>query len=355
MDLDDLRAKIDALDAEIVEQLRERAVLAGQIGVIKAERELPVYVPHREADILRRVTQADTSPLSREALAAIYVQIISACRALERPIRVAYLGPAFTWTHLAARKHFGAGCDFVPVASIEETFAAVEKRQADYGVVPIENSIEGLVTPSLDRFVASNLRVSAELHYDIRHALAANCPLDQTRRVVSYSQPLAQCRHWLQQHLPNAETLQAASSAAAAQMAAKEPNTAAIASKEAALESGLDLLAENIGDQPLNRTRFLVLGVEDCPPGDNDKTSIMFVCDHQPGALFRALQPLAEHGVNLSMIQSRPARDRSWEYVFFADLEGHRHSPDNRRALAGLRRRCHLLKLLGSYPVAIDD
>jgi len=355
MDLEDLRSEIDALDAQIVKLLRDRAEVAQRIGHLKAARELPVYAPHREADILRRITGGQTSPFTREALVAIYVQIISACRALERPIRVAYLGPEFSWTHLAARKHLGAGCDFVPVPSIEDTFSAVEKRHCDYGVVPIENSIEGVVTPTLDRFVSSNLRISGELYYDIRHTLGAKCALGQVRRIVSFSQPLAQCRGWIREHLPNAEVIQAGSSSAAAHLAAAESDLAAISSKEAALEAGLSILAENIGDQPLNRTRFLVLGLSDCAPGHQDKTTILFVCDHQPGALSRALQPLAEHGVNLTMIQSRPARDRSWEYVFFADFQGHRDSPQARRALEGLRQNCHLVKVLGSYPVAPTD
>ncbi len=355
MKLNDRRAEIDEIDGELVALLRRRAELAQEIGRIKRRQGMPAYVPEREAQILRRVAELDRGPLSAQGLAAIFSEIISACRALERNPRVAYLGPELTWTHLAARKRFGSEADFVPTLSVEDTFAAVEKGRADFGVVPIENSIEGVVTRTMDCFVSSDLKICGELLYRIHHCLLARCALDEVQVVYSHPQPVAQCRQWLREHLAQVPIEQTESTSAAAARAAAAPRAAALASRPAGDHHGLQVIAENIEDEASNRTRFLVLGHQDCPPGSHDKTSLLFVLDHRPGALHRALAPFDDHGINLTMIQSRPAPGRTWEYVFFVDFQGHHHDPAARRALDALAERCHIVKLLGSYPVAAES
>lgn len=351
MSLDELRARIDAIDERILELLVERAGLATEVGRFKEATDRPVYAPHREAEIVRRLTARDLGPLDREAIAAIFGEIISACRALEQLPTVAYLGPEHTFSHLAARKRFGRRAEFVAAGSIADVFDAVERGTANFGVVPIQNSTEGVVGLTLDCLLTTPLRICAEIYVQVHHFLAAAGDLAQIREVRSHPQVLAQCRIWLREHLPGVAQVATSSSSAAAEAAAGNPAIAAICTREAAQAFGLTVLEERIEDLADNRTRFFVVGDLDVPPTGADKTSLVFTTPHRAGALHRALGTFAEHGINLTLIESRPARARLWEYVFFVDFEGHQQDPGPAAALSALAEFCPLLKVLGSYPV----
>lgn len=350
MSLDELRDKIDRVDQQILDLLLERARLAQEIGRIKADNERPAYAPAREAELLAALLSRDLSPLDTEAVASVFREMISACRALQTPPTVAYLGPEHTFTHAAAQKHFGRSCEFLAQVSIPDVFAAVEGAHAHCGVVPIQNSTEGVVGTTLDCLLDTSLRICGELYLPVHHYLLARCTLDEIRAVSSHPQVLAQCRRWLRERLPGAEQIPTSSTSAAAQAAAREDRLAAIAPRQAAEAYALYILAENIEDLPNNRTRFFVIGDLDPPPTGSDKTSVVFSTPHRAGALHQALAAFAQHGINLTLIQSRPARGKLWEYVFFVDFEGHNDDESPARALAELRDYCALLKILGSYP-----
>lgn len=350
MSLDELRARIDALDERILELLIERANLAIRLGQIKEAAERPVYAPHREAEILRRLTARDTGPLDRAAVEAVFGEIISACRALEHLPTVAFLGPEHTFSHLAARKRFGQSAHYLARGSIADVFDAVQRGNADFAVVPIQNSTEGVVGLTLDCLLNTPLHICAEVYVQVHHFLAAAGELSQIKEVHSHPQVLAQCRVWLREHLPGVPQVATASSGAAAEAAAGDPTIAAICTREAAIAHGLSVLEEKIEDQPDNRTRFFVVGDLEVPPTGADKTSVVFTTPHRAGALHRALGAFAEHGINLTLIESRPARGRLWEYVFFVDFEGHQLDPGPKAALSALAEFCPLLKILGSYP-----
>lgn len=354
MSLDELRARIDAIDERILELLVERAALAVEVGRLKEAADRPVYAPHREAEIVRRLSGRDLGPLDGEAIAAVFGEIISACRALEEPPTVYYLGPEHTFSHLAARKRFGRRAQFLAAGSIADVFDAVE-RASGFGVVPIQNSTEGVVGITLDCLLATPLRICAEVYVQVHHFLAAAGEPGQIRAVHSHPQVLAQCRLWLREHLPGVPQVAASSSSAAAEAAAADPSVAAICTREAAQAHGLTVLAEKLEDRADNRTRFFVVGDLDVPPTGADKTSVVFTTPHRAGALYRALGAFAEHGINLTLIESRPARARLWEYVFFVDFEGHQQDPGPAAALSALAEFCPLLKVLGSYPVTTDD
>lgn len=352
MELNESRDEIDALDDQLLELLVKRARLSQQIGQHKQEQGQAPYDPGREAQILRRLTAQATAPLSAEAVRAIYQEILSASRALQEPLRVAFLGPEHTFTHLAAQQQFGAQAELVPVASITDIFGSVERGNCNVGVVPIENSTGGVVPETLDCFLDTSLSMCNELYVPIHLCLLANCPREEIVTLYSNPQPLAQCRSWLRENLPNVGTTTMASTAAAAQAAANDLTGAALAPQAAADAYGLQIVAAAIEDIPNNRTRFFVISPESAARTGRDKTSIVFSTAHQAGALHAALTAFARHSINLTLIQSRPSRGRLWEYVFFVDFEGYHSDPEVEEALEELGQHCPLLKVLGSYPAA---
>jgi len=349
--LDDLRDTIDSLDQQILDLLVERARKAKQVGDFKADGDQTVYVPEREAQVLRGLLDSDLGPLDGRTVAAVFREIISACRGVESQLRISFLGPEHTFTHVAARKRFGSACTFVPAPSIPDVFRSVESGQTDFGVVPIQNSTEGTVGPTLDAFLDTSLRACAELYVPIHHYLMGCGALEDLREVHSHPQVLAQCRNWLRENLPGVALVPTSSSSAAAAAVAEDCSRGAIAPEPAAEANGLAVLASHIEDLPNNRTRFFVIGDLDTSPTGMDKTSIVFSTPHRAGALHQALGLLARHGLNLTMIQSRPAGGgQLWEYVFFVDFTGHADQSPQTEAIAELRDYCALLKVLGSYP-----
>jgi chorismate mutase/prephenate dehydratase len=290
--------------------------------------------------------------MTNDSLRAIYREIMSSALSLEKSMTIAYLGPEATFTHQAAIRRFGSSLRYIPLKTITDVFAEVSKRRAEYGVVPVENSTEGVVAQTLDRFVASPLTIMAEVLLRIEHCLLSREARPRLlRRIVSHPQSLAQCRGWLAQHYPGVPTAEVGSNAVAAALAAREPRTAAIAGRSAAARYGLRIVAAGIQDQPNNFTRFVVIGRDSrSDPTGDDKTSVLFSVPHQPGALHQVLQPFARHRINLTTIESRPLKGRPWEYVFFLDLSGHTAEPSMTKALAALRRRARFFKVLGSYP-----
>lgn len=350
--LQQLRGKIDALDARMVKLLSARARLAQQVG--HAKQGAPVYRPEREAQVLRRVGELNPGPLPDAALRAVYTEIVSSCRALEASISVAFLGPAGTYSQEAAFKHFGAMTPLVPCASIDEVFRRVETAEVGYAVVPVENSTEGAVGRSLDLLLTTPTRICGEVMLPIRQCLMSKRgKLDSITRVYSHTQSLAQCQRWLARHLPGVETIAVVSNAEAARMSSRERGAAAIASKTAAELYGLQVLMRNIEDEARNTTRFLVLAAYDAVPSGKDKTSLILATRNVPGAIHELLTPLAANGVSMSRLESRPARTGLWEYIFYVDIEGHTHDENVRKALSELERTASLFKNLGSYPVAV--
>ncbi len=351
MDLDEWRSRINDLDEQILHLLNQRAAVALRIGELKQQKELPYYVPEREAEIIDRLLRLNPGPLPAEAIRAVWREILSASLGLEHPLLVAYLGPPATFTHQAATLHFGSSARFAPRQSIAEIFDAVEKGHAEFGVVPVENSTDGSVNLTLDRLIDSNLLITGEILREITHHLLARAPeLSAIRTVCSHPQALAQCRQWLAVNLPDTAIMEASSTAAAAERAVSDPSVGAIGSELAAELYGLLILRSRIEDNPFNSTRFLVLGRRPLPPSGKDKTSMLCSIKHEVGALAKFLEPFARHGLNLTKIESRPTKRRPWEYVFFVDFEGHQTNPPVQAALADVRERCLFLKILGSYP-----
>jgi chorismate mutase / prephenate dehydratase len=353
MSLDELRKRVDALDGELVRLLNERTKLAMEIGALKKRDGQEAYVPQRERMVLDRVTELNRGPLPAASLQAVFREIMSASLALERDMVVAYFGPAGTFTHQAARARFGGSVRYKDCATITDVFTAVEKRTADYGVVPIENSTEGAVTHTLDQFVDTPLRICAEVSLPIAHHLvgvaadrAAVC------RVYSHPQVFGQCRRWLMENLPKAELVPVSSTSKAAEMAAADPTSAALAGELAAELHGLTRLESDVQDIGGNMTRFLVLGKEYGGPSGNDKTSVLFAVKHRAGALYQALESFKKHDINMTKIESRPSKAKAWEYYFFVDLAAHADDPPVSRALAELSEHCLLMTVLGSYPAA---
>ena len=353
MSLSELRIRIDAIDEQVLDLLSQRANLALDIGHLKAAQGKPAFVPGREMQLLERIEQLRKGPLSGTAVRAIYREIISACRNLERPSSVAYLGPEATWSHLAARQQFGSSAIYEPVRSIGDVFAAVETRRHDYGLVPVENSTAGSVPDTLDNFMKTSLKVCGEVLYQINFALLSReTDLSKVRRI--YSLPIAteQCRRWLTDHLPDIPVDVVTSTAHAAHMAAQEDGAAAIASPLAGEIHGLNTLMDRIEDSARNQTRFLVLGHDGTDPSGRDKTSILFAVPHQPGSLHTVLECLKEQNINMTFITSRPTRQMQWEYVFFIDVQGHADEPALKKALDAMHTRCAFMQVLGSYPEA---
>ncbi|MBV9619533.1 MAG: prephenate dehydratase [Gammaproteobacteria bacterium] len=357
--LEAVRARIDAVDEQIHTLISERARLAQSVGISKTRegRTVDFYRPEREAQVLRRARARNRGPLADAEVLRLFREIMSACLAQQEPLKVAFLGPEGTFTQTALLTHFGHSVRALALASIEEVFHEVEAGSADFGVVPIENSTEGTVNHTLDRFLSSPLKICGEVEIRIRqHLMGTMDALTRIVRVCSHPQSLAQCRGWLSEHLPEVEQVPVASNAEGARRARDERGTAAIAGATAAEVYGLSVLAAEIEDRSDNTTRFLVLGRKLFPPSGVDRTTLLVSVGHTdaPGALYRLLEPLARHKVSLTRIESRPSRRRKWDYVFFIDLEGHAEERHVARALAALKRRASLFRILGSYPRAVQ-
>lgn len=350
MSLDKFRKQIDKLDEKLVSLLNERIQVALEIGKTKKEQGGEIYVPSREKAVFERITNLiGDGPLPEKSARAIYREIMSAALALESNLKISYLGPPATFTHQAARSKFGASVEYHPAGSIADVFAAVENGNADYGVVPIENSTEGAVTHTFDQFTGTTLKICAEIYLPISLCLMASVPREKVSRICTKQEALGQCRRWLGANMSGLEFDAVNSTTLAAEMAAKS-DCAAVASKFAAELYGLDILAENIQDVSGNTTRFLVIGRTCSDPTGEDKTSIYFGIKDKVGALHDALDTLKNNGINMSKIESRPSGDKVWEYVFFVDFEGHADSPNVKKALAEMEEHCAVLKVLGSYP-----
>lgn len=349
--VDALRQKIDQIDAKVVNLLNDRASLAQRIGRSKSLSSQEVYVPHREKEVLQRASELNRGPLSAHAVSAVFREIISGCRALEAPLNVSFFGAEATYTHLAAREQFGASASLRPTTSIAEVFQEVTQGRVAYGVVPIENSTEGVVAHTLDSLVDSDLKICAEIFLDIHHNLLSRSGKEaDVRRIISHPQALAQCRGWLTHKFPAVPVEEVASTAHAAIRAAEDGTLAAISSAMAKEVYDLKVVAANIEDQSTNITRFLVIGTTTSTPSGDDKTSVVFSVQDKPGVLHRMLQPFARSRINLTKIESRPIKNKPWEYMFFLDLRGHREQSAVSRAIAGLEKNCLFLKILGSYP-----
>jgi chorismate mutase / prephenate dehydratase len=352
-----LRRRIDRIDDRLLRLLNQRARVVMAIAKQKHRSNASIYVPAREKGVLGRVAQTNGGPLDATAIRAIFREIISASRALEQKLRVSYLGPEATYSHLAARRQFGSAADFVGAPTVTEVFRDVERGRADLGVVPVENSTEGMVAGTLDLLVDSPLAICAEIAFPVRHCLLAKPGTTpaSVKRVVAHPQALGQCRQWLAAHLPGVPAADESSNARAAQRAAEETGTAAIAAAEAADTYGLAVLARGIQDEAGNVTRFLVLAAADTEqPSGDDKTSLVVSVRDEVGVLAKLLQPFATHKIDLIKIESRPLRERPWEYYFFLDLKGHRREQRVARAIAAVERRALRCKVLGSYPQAVE-
>lgn len=350
---DELLKKMEALDAELVRLLNERARLTRELSRIREAGGGELYEPAREKAVLDRVTTLNPGPLPGGAVQAIYREILSASLALEKILVVAYLGPPATFTHQAARLQFGAGVQYAACETIGEVFAAVVKKTADYGVVPIENSTDGAVTHTLDQFTDTPLKICAEIYLPISHSLLSRSPRDKIRRLYSKPEVFGQCRRWLHENLPGVELISASSTARAAETAAKESESGALASTFAAELYGLDVLEQDVQDQGGNTTRFLVIGKAYGKPTGNDKTSVFFGVKHKVGALHDALSAFKKYGINMTKIESRPSKTKAWEYYFFVDFEGHAEDPHVQKALTELEEHCTVLTVLGAYPKTV--
>lgn len=353
MELAKLRKQIDKIDKQIIEILNKRAEFSLDIGNIKRKGKLSVYSPDRESDVYKKVVDRNKGPLPQEAIQAIYREIMSATLSLEGPMRVAYLGPMATFTHLASIKKFGSSVKYLPAGSIGEVFSNVEKGRADYGVVPIENSIEGAVSHTLDMFIDSDLKICSEVSLEISHYLMGRYAKRSPRILKVYSNPqvFGQCRIWLEANLPKVELVEVSSTARAAELAQKEPNSACIASKLAADCYGLEIYEKSIEDYSYNVTRFLVIGKTEPNPTKNDKTSILFSLKDKVGALHDILVPFKKNRINMTKIESRPSKKKAWDYYFYVDLKGHHRDAAVRKALKELDKNAKFLKILGSYPM----
>jgi len=356
--LEAIRREIDDVDTELQRLMNERARLAQAVAALKEEAPGPgrgFYRPEREAQILRRVQTRNEGPLPDEAVGRIFRELMSACLALEQPLQVAYLGPEGTFTQAATLKHFGHAVGMQPSTTIDAVFRAVEGGEADCGVVPVENSTEGMVTHTLDMFLRSPLRVTGEVALRVQLQLASRATdLGEVTRIYGHQQALAQARGWLDVHLPRVPRQPSPSNAQAAAQAAGHPDAAAICSDAAAELHGLAILAPRIEDEPDNTTRFLVIGPDPVPPSGSDKTSLLLSALNRPGTLHRLLTPLAKQGLSMTRIESRPSRQGLWDYVFFVDIEGHSDDSPVAGALAELEETAALCRVLGSYPKAVS-
>ncbi len=349
--IQELRQKIDELDNKLVDLLNERARIVIEVGNIKKAEKLDFHSPSREREILERLTARNKGPFPQNTLKAVYHEILSSSLSLERPLKVAYLGPRATFTHQAGMQQFGLEAQYVAVENIKDVFNEVERSRADYGVVPIENSTSGAVIYTLDMFIDSDLKIYAEIMLEVsQHLLNKSGKVEDIKKIYTISPAAAQCRQWLEKNLPGVPVLDAPSTARAAEMAADDPEAGAIASEMAALLYGLQIAARKIEDNISNITRFLVIARKSPGKTGRDKTSIMFSIKDKVGALYTMLAPFAESGINLNRLDARPSGRKVWDYVFFLDMEGHIEDEKVAAAIERLRQDCMFLKVLGSYP-----
>ncbi len=350
--LKNYREKIDRIDEELLRLFNERAKLAQQIGHEK--NGSAVLRPEREAQVLLRMREANAGPLSNEAVVQLYTEIMSQCRALEAPLRIAYLGPEGSFSEAAMRKRFGQAAACVPCDSFDEVFRSVESGNANYGVVPVENSSEGMIGHNLDMLLQTPAKVCGEVMLQVHQCLMSHqTDRAKLKKVYSHPQSLGQCRNWLNANLPSVERVTVSSNSEAARLASEQKDCAAVAGRAAAERYGVPVLVENIEDDPRNTTRFLVIGTHDVAQSGKDKTSLVMATANRPGAVHDLLTPLAENGVSMTKLESRPARSGLWEYVFFVDIEGHQQDAKVAASLEGLKKVAAFVKVLGSYPVAI--
>ena len=358
LDLEKVRSQIDTIDEKIHALINDRARLAQLVGISKTRegKTVDFYRPEREAQVLRMARERNNGPLRDEEILRLFREIMSACLAQQEPLKVAFLGPEGTFTQSAVLTHFGHSVRGLPLTSIDEVFHEVEAASADFGVVPIENSTEGTVNHTLDRFLTSPLKICGEVELRIHHSVMGLMgSLGRIVRICSHPQSLAQCRVWLDEHLPNVERIPVSSNAEGARRARDEKGTAAIAGETAAEVYGLKILAAEIEDRPDNTTRFFVLGRKLFTPSGEDRTTLLISISHTdaPGALHRLLQPLSDHRVSMTRIESRPSHRKKWDYVFFIDIEGHADDVHVAKALEELKKRSSLFRILGSYPRAV--
>ena len=352
MNIPEHRKAIDKLDEHIVKLLNERTRHVLEIGAIKLKAGEEIYAPHRELAVFQRIFKQNSGPISNDSLRAIYREIMSSALSLEKSMTIAYLGPEATFTHQAAIRRFGASLRYAAQKTIADVFSEVSRNRADYGVVPVENSTEGVVTHTLDMFVESELKIVSQIVLPIQHCLVSLGRRDAIKKLFTHPQTLAQCRGWVQNNLPDVELIETSSNARSAQYATTEKNSAAIAPALAAERYKLRVLETDIQDNSANATRFLVLGRTCSPPTNHDRTSIMFSIQHKVGALYSALSPFRRHRLNMTKIESRPSKRKAWEYFFFVDCDGHQDDRKVAKAILQLREECNFVKVLGSYPNA---
>ena len=352
MSISQHRQAIDKLDAEIVGLLNERTKHVLEIGALKLKAGEEIYAPHREQAVFDRLCDINTGPITNDSLRAIYREIMSSALSLEKTMTIAYLGPEATFTHQAAILRFGSSLNYAPQKTISEVFNDVAKGRADYGVVPVENSTEGIVTHTLDMFADSDLKIVAQIILPISHCLVSRTPRAKIKRLYVHPQTLAQCRAWVQKNYPQAELIETSSNARSAELAAKDKTAAALAGVLAAEKYGLPILDHDIQDNAANATRFLVLGRQCSPPTGRDRTSLMLSIRDQVGALHQALAPFRRYRLNMTKIESRPSKRKVWEYFFFVDCDGHMNDKRVAKAITLLEHQCHFVKVLGSYPNA---
>ncbi|MFP4057227.1 MAG: prephenate dehydratase [Candidatus Brocadiia bacterium] len=350
--LQELRQAIDEIDARLVELLNQRGHVVLQVGQLKRRDSRPIYAPSRESEVFRRAAERNQGPLPDGSLRAIFREVMSACIALEQPLKVAYLGPHGTFTHLAARAKFGDSVEYLPNRDILGIFRSVASGASDLGVVPVENSIDGGVSDTLDAFMAYTLQICSELLMEVHHCLMAPSRETPIEKIYSKPQVFAQCGRWLSEHYPDAELISVSSTARACEIAREEELAGAIAHSAAAATYGLTVIHKNIEDVARNVTRFVVLSQESCQSSGEDKTSVVLSVAHRAGALHEALEPFRSNGINLTRIESRPSKRNPWEYYFFIDFEGHQDDEPVQRALREVHKGCIYLQILGSYPVA---
>ncbi len=356
--LEELRKQIDKVDEEILKLLNKRAELAQEVGHIKKQHNLPVYVPSRENAIFERLKKLNKNygeVFPTDAIIPVYREIISACRSTEENLKVAYLGPRATFTHQASIKKFGQAVEHIPVQTIKDVFEEIVRGKADFGVVPVENTIEGIVNYTLDMLVDYPLKITGEIILEISlHLMGINPNLNEITRVYSHRHAIAECREWLQENLPGAQLIEVESTAKAAEMAKDDYESVAIASEAAADIYGLHIIERKIDRHIHNFTRFLVIGKDIPPPSGDDKTTFIFSLKNEVGALYKTLQPLYQHNINMTKIESRPSKKEAWDYIFFTDIEGHINEERVKKALDELKKMSPFFKILGSYPKAKD-
>lgn len=353
MTLDELRKQINEIDRQLVALLNERTRTAVDIGKLKESQGLETYDPGREKKVLERVSSLNKGPLDDTALKAIYREIMSSALAIEKQVKVAYLGPAATFSHGAARSRFGTSVEYVACETVADIFRAVEIKAVNYGVVPVENSIQGPEAPTLDCFVHTTLKICAEIVYPISFCLMSRSPRERIKRIYSHPQGFGQCRRWLQMEMPGVEQIPTASTARAAELASVEKGAAALSSSLAAEIYKLDVIASNVHDIAGNETRFMVISKMSAKATGDDKTSLIFAVRHTAGSLYKALEAFRKFGLNMTKIESRPSRSKAWEYHFFVDFVGHVDDPKVAKALKILSTHCSFLTVLGSYPKAL--